>query len=75
MRESELVVSEGLLCQGRPVGPGTIHHWPLGAAHRYDNPTSTEQSLLCVDRPGFLPEDEIPVDPGKGWMLVLESTH
>jgi dihydroneopterin aldolase len=62
MRESELVLTDGLLCQGKPVAPGTVFHWPLGAAHRYDNPTSRHQTILCVDSPRFMPEDEIEVD-------------
>ncbi len=62
MRESEMVLSEGLLCQGRPISPGTVHHWPLGAAHRYDNPTDRHQTILCVDAPPFLEDDEIEVE-------------
>ncbi len=62
MRESEMVLSAGLLCQGKETAPGTVHRWPRGAAHRYDNPTDEWQSILCVDQPRFLPEDEIEVD-------------
>ena len=62
MRESEMVLSEGLLCQGRPVQPGVVHHWPLDAAHRYDNPTDRYQTILCVDTPPFLEDDEIDVE-------------
>lgn len=62
MRESELVLSDGLLCQGQPVPPGTVFHWPLGAAHRYDNPTARPQTILCVDSPRFMPDDEIEVE-------------
>jgi dihydroneopterin aldolase len=62
MRESELVLSEGLLCQGQPVAPGSVFHWPLGAAHRYDNPTTRFQTILCVDSPRFMPEDEVEVE-------------
>ncbi len=61
MRESELVLSEGLLCQGRPVAPGTLFQWPLNSAHRYDNPSSRYQTILCVDAPRFMPHDEIEV--------------
>ena len=35
MRESEMVLSKGLLCQGNPVTPGTVHRWPRNAAHGY----------------------------------------
>lgn len=61
MRESEMVLGDGLLCQGKPVWPGTVHRWPRGAAHRYDNPTDRYQTVLCVDSPPFIPADEIEV--------------
>ena len=38
-------------------------HWPRGFPHRYDNPTALEQSVLCVDRPGFIPTDEVAAEP------------
>lgn len=66
MRESELVLSDGLLCQGSPVAPGTIFHWPLHTAHRYDNPTTRFQTILCVDSPRFIPDDEIEVEGKPG---------
>lgn len=62
MRESEMVLGDGLLCQGKPCPLGTVHRWPRGAAHRYDNNTDRHQSILCVDLPRFIEEDEIPVD-------------
>ena len=62
MRESEMVLTKGLLCQNRKCPPGTVHRWPREAAHRYDNPTSRWQSILCVDTPRFIPEDEIEVE-------------
>jgi dihydroneopterin aldolase len=61
MRESEMVLSSGLWCQGRPVTRGTVHRWPLEAAHGYRNPTTRWQTILCVDAPRFLEDDEIPV--------------
>ena len=61
MRESEMVLGDGLLCQGRPCAPGTVHRWPLGAAHTYANPTERHQTILCVDSPRFIEEDEIEV--------------
>ncbi|MCC6809491.1 MAG: dihydroneopterin aldolase [Deltaproteobacteria bacterium] len=60
--ESELVLGDGLLLQGRRVDPGLGRSWPRGFAHRYDNPTATEQSFLCIDRPAFIPSDEVEVD-------------
>ena len=62
MQEAEMVLTEGLLCQNRPVPAGTVHRWPLGARHRYDNPTEEVQTILCVDCPKFIESDEIEVD-------------
>ena len=62
MRESEMVLGSGLLCQDRPCPPCTVHRWPRGAPHRYRNPTKRSQSVLCVDSPRFIEEDEIPVE-------------
>ncbi len=62
MSESELVLSDGLLCQGKPVAAGAVFHWPHGAAHRYDNPTEIVQTILCVDSPRFSAEDEVEVE-------------
>lgn len=64
MQESEMVLGSGLLCQGRPVSAGSVFAWPKGTAHSYHNPTRRIQSILCVDSPPFLPEDEIAVEPG-----------
>lgn len=61
MHESELVLSDGLVCQGKPVAPGSVFQWPLGVRHRYDNPTNRYQTILCVDSPRFMREDEIEV--------------
>lgn len=61
MRESELVLSDGLWCQGRPIQKGTVHRWPTGAAHCYHNPTDRTQTILCVDSPRFIESDEVPV--------------
>ena len=62
MHESELVLTDGLLCQGKPVAAGAVFHWPHGAAHRYDNPTDRVQTVLCVDSPRFIAEDEVEVE-------------
>ncbi len=61
MNEAEMVLGDGLLLSGEPVATGTVHRWPHGAAHRYDNPTARWQSILCVDAPPFLPDDEVEV--------------
>jgi len=61
MLESELVLTDGLLCQQKPIPAGAAHRWPLGAAHSYDNPTDRYQSILCVDAPRFVAGDQIEV--------------
>ncbi len=71
MDECELVLGSGLLLQGRPIRAGTGFCWPRHFPHRYDNPQSIEQTILCVDRPAFIPEDEVPVDePAEGLVPV-----
>ncbi len=59
MRESELVLSDGMLLQRMPARAGHRSHWPHGYAHRYDNLTHIERAILCVDLPRFIPDDEI----------------
>lgn len=67
MQESELVLGSGLLLQGRPVAAGTGFRWPKRFPHRYDNPRAIEQTILCVDRPAFIPDDEVEVpSPAEG---------
>lgn len=62
MRESEMVLTDGVLCQGQACAPGTVHRWPRGAAHKYENPTDRVQSVLCVDLPRFIEDDEVAVE-------------
>ena len=38
------------------------HTWPRNFPHRYENRTDLEQSFLCIDRPAFIPTDEIEVE-------------
>lgn len=71
MEESELVLGAGLLLQGRPVGRGQAFHWPKGFPHRYDNPTATEQTILCVDRPQFIPSDEVETEAPAGGLAPV----
>jgi FolB domain-containing protein len=61
MREAEMVLSEGLLCQRVPIALGTVHRWPHGAAHTYSNPSDRYQTILCVDSPHFIETDEVVV--------------
>jgi len=74
MDESELVLGYGLLLQGEAVAAGTAHRWPRGYVHRYDNPTSVEQSVLCVARPSFMPEDHIPANDSPATEREIEAT-
>lgn len=73
MDEAELVLGQGLLLQGQPVARGTALRWPRHFAHRYDNPTATEQTVLCVDRPRFQPDDEVEVEPPAGGLEPPEG--
>ena len=61
MEESELVLDAGLLQQGRPVRAGDAFTWPPGYVHEYRNPGETPKRILCIDRPKFIPEDEVLV--------------
>jgi mannose-6-phosphate isomerase-like protein (cupin superfamily) len=61
MRESELILDDGLLQQDRPVARGSAFAWPLGHIHAYRNPTGRPRRILCVDSPRFMPEDEVPL--------------
>ncbi len=62
MDESEMVLGSALQLQGQPVASGSVFHWEKDFPHRYDNPSDTEQSILCVDRPIFIESDEVIVD-------------
>lgn len=74
MDEHELVLGDKLLLQRRPVLPGTALHWPKDLPHRYDNPSDIEQSVLCVDRPPFIPADEIEVEDPPGGLVLPHAT-
>jgi FolB domain-containing protein len=62
MAEGELALSDGLLLQHEPLPAGLAHFWPQKFVHHYSNPTSDERTILCVNRPAFIPTDEIVVD-------------
>lgn len=72
MEEAEMVLTSGLLCQGEPAAIGSIRRWPKETPHVYENPTDTYQSILCVDAPRFIPEDEIEVAGAPG-AIVAEN--
>jgi dihydroneopterin aldolase len=73
MEESELVLGSGLMLQGKPVARGQGFWWPRGLAHRYDNPSAQEQTVLCVDRPRFISSDEVEVEAPAGGLLPVEG--
>lgn len=76
MDERELVLGEKLHLQGKAIESGTAIHWPRDLAHRYDNPADVEQTVLCVDRPAFIPDDEVPVDePERGLLLPVVQRY
>lgn len=62
MDESEMVLGTGLHCQGLPAERGSVRRWPKGAAHTYRNPGEQFESILCVDSPPFIEDDEILVN-------------
>ena len=74
MEESELVLGAGLHLQGAPVRRGSAFRWPHGLPHRYDNPSDTEQTILCVDRPPFIPGDEVEVETPAAGLQPQPST-
>ena len=59
MSEAELVLDDAIECQNEKVRPGIAHFWPRGLVHTYKNTGPEEASILCVDRPKFIREDEV----------------
>ena len=66
MNESEMILGDGLLLNGRSTVAGEVYRWAHDVKHRYDNPTDRWRSILCVDSPPFLPGDEVEVDGEHG---------
>ena len=60
--ETELLLSEGLLCQGIPAPAGSLFRWPLSAPHLYENPTDRWQTILRVVVPPSGDSDELTVE-------------
>ncbi|MEE2756762.1 MAG: dihydroneopterin aldolase [Myxococcota bacterium] len=63
MREVELVLNHGLEVFGPEqvrtvLETGQSLSWPMGHVHGYENHSTTVASLLCIDDPPFIPEDE-----------------
>ncbi|MCX7807832.1 MAG: dihydroneopterin aldolase [Deltaproteobacteria bacterium] len=61
MEECEMVVTDGFLLNGRRVEVGEAYRWPKGFAHGYDNKSDHWATILCIDSPKFIREDEIEV--------------
>lgn len=64
MREAELVLGHGMVGwsgTGKPrhLRAGERRNWPHGLPHGYHNASFEVASLLCIDRPRFIPEDEV----------------
>ena len=69
MREAELILGDGLVgwqegSEPRVLSEGERFSWERGQAHGYRNTASETRSILCLDAPPFIPEDELPLpDP------------
>lgn len=59
MEEHELVLDEGLMFNGEKIKPGSSYDWPKGTIHGYINQSAVTATVLCIDIPKFIPEDEI----------------
>jgi dihydroneopterin aldolase len=75
MHESELVLGSSLLLQGQRVAPGLAFAWPHAHPHRWENASDEEQSILCVDRPGFDPDDEVEVATPSEGLAPIEAAR
>jgi dihydroneopterin aldolase len=69
--QSELALGSELQLDGRAVEPGTGYRWPRGATHRWHNPSTRWQTLVCVERPSVEPAERVasgesPVDAYEG---------
>lgn len=74
MSEWELVSSPGLWGwegegPARPQPIGRRRCWPRGLTHGYANPGGAPAGLLCLNRPAFLPDDEVPAPRGAPLLL------
>jgi dihydroneopterin aldolase len=66
MRESELMLTDGLQSLGssgevKTMRAGESFSWNKGQVHGYKNTLATEANILCLDRPAFIPADEIEI--------------
>lgn len=59
MDEIELILGNDLLLQNKKVKAGLCVHWPKNFLHTYQNTSNKTQLVLCIDKPKFIPQDEI----------------
>jgi len=69
MGESERVLDAGLWgwvgdAAPRPLPVGTRFDWPADLPHGYYNAGDRPATVLCLDRPRFMPEDEVETGVG-----------
>lgn len=46
---SEMVLTDGLICQAKRIPKGTIHKWSTDQPLTYQNPSNRYQSVLCIE--------------------------
>jgi dihydroneopterin aldolase len=71
MAECELMMSDGLLGlrkSGKSIEltKGERFSWKKNQVHGYTNTGSEDANILCMDRPSFIPEDEIEITTTEG---------
>lgn len=73
MRESELVLDTGLFCGEESLLPGSVFRWG-SRKHEYRNASAATASVLCMDLPAFIPEDEIECSGPPPHVRCLDDT-
>lgn len=74
--EVELVLSNHLALFSKKLDYGDSFNWPRFLVHEYHN-TSSDQvaGVLCIDKPSFIPEDEITVDYSAEALIYEGQNH
>ena len=75
MSEAELILDPGLGVRMKFCAPGLGHFWPRELVHTYKNTTDTEASILCVDKPKFIREDEVESELPLGERTLAQPTR
>ncbi|MEC8052829.1 MAG: dihydroneopterin aldolase, partial [Myxococcota bacterium] len=75
MEEAELVLDQGVMCQSEMLNPGIAHFWPKELVHTYKNTTDSEVSILCIDRPKFIRDDEVESNQPLGERSAARPTR